>query len=172
MFSENVEVVRKGIEAINARDLDSLADLVAPGVVWDDTEGFAGLRSVHSGQAALRRWLEAVLEPWVNLRLVIEEVRDGTDDRVYLDTTMRGRGRASGAQTDVRVWMVFWLTGGKIAKRRLFWDRNVALEAAGLGAEPPSPAATAATRPRPSSPPRRARRPEAGPPGRRRPASR
>ncbi len=132
MSQENVEVVRRGVDAINARDFDALADLVAPDVAWDDTEGFAGLRTVHKGPAELRHWLESVLEPWGDLQLAVEDIREAGDDSVYLETSMATRGKSSGVETAIRVWMVFWLTESKIAKRRLFWDRDAALEAAGL----------------------------------------
>jgi ketosteroid isomerase-like protein len=132
MSMTNVEVVLKGVEAVNARDFDSLAELVAPEVEWDDTEGFAGLRGVHRGRAGVRGWLEAVLEPWESLHLEVEEITDAGERRVYLETLMSARGRASGVQTEIRVWMVFWLADGKIARRQLFWTRADALEAAGL----------------------------------------
>ena len=42
-------------------------------------------------------------------------------------------GRASGVKTELRFWQLFWLTDGKIARRRIFWTRDEALDAAGLG---------------------------------------
>jgi hypothetical protein len=45
---------------------------------------------------------------------------------------MTARGKASGAETQIRGWFVLWVTGGKITRRQVFLDREEALEAAGL----------------------------------------
>jgi len=133
MSQENVEAVLKAVDAVNGRDPDAFVTCLHPDVVWDDSAGFPGVRGVHHGLAEARRWLEdVVLEPWENLHLEVEEITAASDGRVFSVNHITARGRASGADTELRFWSVHWLADGKIARRELFWDRAEALEAAGL----------------------------------------
>ena len=94
---------------------------------------FPGLRGIHRGRAEVRKWAEeGVLEVWERLHLEIEEITEASDDRVLLETLLIARGRGSGLETELRAWQVFWLAGGKIVRRQVFWTREEALEAAGL----------------------------------------
>ena len=51
---------------------------------------------------------------------------------VFLELVLTTRGRASGVETQLRFWQVFWLTDGKVARRQRFSTRDEALDAAGL----------------------------------------
>jgi ketosteroid isomerase-like protein len=73
-----------------------------------------------------------IFEPWESLHLEVEEITEASDGRVFGVTLMTARGRASGVDTELRFWSVYRLADGKIARRELFWDRDKALEAAGL----------------------------------------
>ena len=98
---------------------------LCPEVEWEDTEGFVGLRGVYRSRAEVRDWFEqAVVEPWESLHLEVEEITAATDGRVLLGTLMAGRGRASGVETEIRVWFVSWHDDGKIARRQVFWTRD------------------------------------------------
>jgi ketosteroid isomerase-like protein len=133
MSQENVEVVLKAADAVNGRDRDAFVACLHPDVVWDDTAGFPGVRGVHRGRAEAQKWFEdVILEPWERLHLEVEEITDASDDRVFGVTLITARGRASGVDTELRFWSVYWLADGKIARRELFWDRDKALEATGL----------------------------------------
>lgn len=134
MSLQNVEVVRAAIEAVNKRDPDAFLACLDPEVVWDDSEGFAGLRGVYRGPAEVRDWFEAALvEPWDSLHMALEEITEASDgQRVCVGGSISGRGRASGAKADIRVWQILWLRGGKIVRRQLYWTRDESLEALGL----------------------------------------
>jgi ketosteroid isomerase-like protein len=133
MSEENVEIVRDAVDAINRRDPDAFIACLHPDVEWEDTEGFAGLRSVSRGRAEMREWFEtAFLELWERFHVEVEEVTEANDGRVFLGFLLTARGRGSGVDTEARAWNVFWLVDYKIARRRLFADRDEALEAAGL----------------------------------------
>jgi ketosteroid isomerase-like protein len=133
MSQENVKVVRETVDAANRRDPDAFLASLHPDVEWDDRAGFAGLRRVYRGQAEARQWFEgAVVEPWESLHLQVEEIIEGSEGGVLVGGPISGRGRASGAEAEIRVWQVLWVADGKIARRQLFWARDEALEAAGL----------------------------------------
>jgi ketosteroid isomerase-like protein len=135
MSQQNVEVVLQGVDAANRRDPDAFMACLHPDVEWEESgDPFPGLRGIYRGRAEARKWFEeAVVELWERLHNEVEEITEASDDRVFLGILIRARGRASGVETELRAWQVFWLTDGKIARRQgPFWARNEALEAAGL----------------------------------------
>jgi ketosteroid isomerase-like protein len=134
MSQENVEVIRRGVDAINARDPDGFLACLHPEVVWEESgDVLPGLRGTYRGRAQARRWLqEAFLEVWETFHIEADEITGASDDRVFLETSFTARGKGSGVETELDAWSVFWFADGMIARRRVFWSRDEALEAAGL----------------------------------------
>ncbi|MEK6326170.1 MAG: nuclear transport factor 2 family protein [Actinomycetota bacterium] len=134
MSQENVEVVREAVDAVNRGDSDAFIACLRPDVEWEESgDVLPGLRGVHRGWAEVRKWFdEAVLELWESLHLEVEEITDARDGCVFLELVMTTRGRASGVETQLRFWQVFWLTDGKVARRQRFGARDEALAAARL----------------------------------------
>jgi ketosteroid isomerase-like protein len=131
MSQENVEVVRKLIDAVNRGDLDAWLGFLSPEVVWESLP-FPGFRDVYRGRAEAREWYEQLLEVFEEGHLEIEEITALSDDRVLIGLTQTGRGRGSGLPGELRSWSIDWLAKGLIARRQVFWTRDEALEAAGL----------------------------------------
>jgi ketosteroid isomerase-like protein len=132
MSQENVEVGREMVDAVNGRDIDALLALLRPDVEWDDTEGWPGIRVVYRGRAGVQEWWEAFLEVWEGVNGEVQEITEGSGGRVFLGVFGTFRGGSSGVKTEARAWYVLWLVEGKIARWKLFWARQQALEAAGL----------------------------------------
>jgi ketosteroid isomerase-like protein len=134
MSRGNAEVVLTGMEAINRRDADGFLNCLHPEVEWEESgDVFPGLRGVHRGHAGARRWFEeAIIEPWESMDVVDVEITETMDGPVFGGFTATARGRASGVQTELNFWTVFWFSDDKIARRLVFGTRAEALEAAGL----------------------------------------
>jgi ketosteroid isomerase-like protein len=134
MLQRNVEVVLEGLDAINRRDADAFLGCLGPEVEWVESgDVFPGLRGVHRGRAQARRWfVEAILDPWDDMNVEVEEITEASDGRVFAGFIATARGRASGVETELRFWTTFWFSDGKIARRQVYWTRGEALEAAGL----------------------------------------
>jgi ketosteroid isomerase-like protein len=130
MSEENVEVVRKSIDAVNRGDTDAWLGFLSPEVVWESLP-LPGFRDVYRGRAEAREWRELLLEVFEG-RLEIEETTALSDDRVLIGFTQIGRGRGSGLPLEHPTWAVFWLADGLIVRRQVFWTRDEAFEAAGL----------------------------------------
>jgi ketosteroid isomerase-like protein len=62
----------------------------------------------------------------------LEEIMELSDDRVFTETFLTGRGKGSGVPVELRYWSVLWFAEGKIARRQVFWSKGEALDAAGL----------------------------------------
>jgi ketosteroid isomerase-like protein len=133
MSQENVEVIRKAVEAINRRDPDAFLALLHPDVEWEDSGGYPGARGTYRGRGEVRELFEEVfLEAWESFHVEVEEITEASDDRVFFEALLTTRGKGSGVETELRAWNVFWLADGKVARRQVIWTRDEALEAAGL----------------------------------------
>ena len=62
----------------------------------------------------------------------IVEITELPDDWVFTENVVAGRGTGSGVPVELRYWSVLWVAEGKLARRQVFWNRDEALEAAGL----------------------------------------
>jgi ketosteroid isomerase-like protein len=132
MSQENVEVIRAGIAAFNRLDLDAFVAVLSPDVVWEENPDLPGLREIYRGRAEVREWIDEILEAVQTLHNEIGEITELRDDRVFTENVVTGRGTGSGVPVELRYWSVFWVTEGKIARRQVFWNKDEALEAAGL----------------------------------------
>jgi ketosteroid isomerase-like protein len=133
MSQENVEVIREGTEAFNRRDLDAFIALLHPDVVWEENgDVLPGLRGIYRGRAEVRRYAEELLEAWESFHTEVEEITEASDGRVFEGWSIAARGAASGAESALRGWSVYWFADGKVARRQVIWTRDEALEAAGL----------------------------------------
>ena len=67
-------------------------------------EGWPGIRGVYHGPAGVREWWDAVLDVWESVHAEVEEISEGSDDRVFLGAYGSFRGGSSGAETEARAW--------------------------------------------------------------------
>ena len=132
MSQENVEIVRQAVEAFNREDADAFVALAGPNVEWEDAIFWSGVTRTYRGREELREWFNQVLEPWESLHVEVEEITEAANDGVFYCLFLTGRGKGSGVDTELRVWAVNWFADGKVSRRRVFRERDGALEAAGL----------------------------------------
>ncbi len=62
----------------------------------------------------------------------VEEYIDVGDDRVFTWVRYTGRGRESGVPADWHLAIIFTIRDGKLVRGEEYFDRDEALEAAGL----------------------------------------
>jgi ketosteroid isomerase-like protein len=132
MSEENVELVREATDALNRLDVDAFLAFLSPDVVWEENPEMPGLREVYRGRVEVREWWEDLLEVAESPHGELERITELGDDRVFTENLVSGRGRGSGVPVELRWWGVFWIAEGKIARRQVFWNREEALEDAGL----------------------------------------
>jgi ketosteroid isomerase-like protein len=81
MSRENVEVILRGVEAANRRDVDAFVADVSPDVEWEDSIFWSEGSRTYRGIGELREWFnQVVIEPWESLRIEIEEITEAPDD--------------------------------------------------------------------------------------------
>ena len=130
MSQENVEMVKRAVEAINRRDIDGYlawctedVQLVTP---------VADVAGAYDGPDGIRRFFTDIADAAPDFKIVIEGLEAVGPDRVLGFMCVTGTGRASGIPIENATGNVYDIADGKIQRIRVFFDRNQALEAAGL----------------------------------------
>jgi ketosteroid isomerase-like protein len=134
MSGEDVELVRRFIEAFNRGDLEGAIALVDPPPESEFVPGDFGpeLMGVQRGPEGMRRALEMFWGEFDHAHIEVHELIDA-GDQVFVSATFRGRGKQSGAETSWGpLWGVWTMRDGRMVRWQGFTDRDAALEAAGL----------------------------------------
>jgi ketosteroid isomerase-like protein len=131
MSQENVEGVRRGLEAYNRLDPDAFLEGATEDVEWFPAMGVAIGDGAFRGREGVERFMDEIRESWLEVEVIIEELRD-LDDRVLVLGRQRGRARGSGVDIDAPFGAVVDIRDGKMSCARSFFDQDAALKAAGL----------------------------------------
>jgi ketosteroid isomerase-like protein len=133
MSRENVEIVRKGLEAAFRRPKPDFAKINA---LYDPAHELISRRDAleggsRHGARGYRDWLRDSEEllPWQSR---LEEVTEIDDDRVLAVVPTRNTGTSSGVVVNQRLAMVVTVAGGRIVRTEVFGSRAEALNAVGL----------------------------------------
>jgi ketosteroid isomerase-like protein len=130
MSRENVDLVRRAVAAVNARDIDDyLADCT------EDVElrtPLAPIGGVYEGPDGIRRFFADIEDMGPDFRLDLERVEAIGEDRVLAFLRVTASGRTTGIPTPAATTNLYDIVDGKIRRIRIFLDRQEALEAAGL----------------------------------------
>jgi ketosteroid isomerase-like protein len=132
MTSEELEeLVRKGIETYNRRDVEAHLSLWDPECEWLPflTAGTEG-ENAYRGHDGIRRWFRDTDEMFSEVKWEVQEVRDLGDDRGVILGTIRARGRVSGAEVSSPLGQLFELRDGRILRGRAYPSHEETLAAA------------------------------------------
>jgi ketosteroid isomerase-like protein len=131
MSQENVEAFERALAAYDRRDVEAVLEYAdteielcsALDLLVDGTTVFRG----HQGVRDLLQEVDRGSEFYVE----VDELRD-LGDRVLANGRMRGRGMASGVETESPISYLVEFENGKAIRVHTFLDHAEALEAAGL----------------------------------------
>jgi ketosteroid isomerase-like protein len=130
MSQENVDKVKRFIEAYNRRDFDTAVADFDPQVDWVLPAGQA-FDSCRGPQQIIRFW-DGLDETFEDLQLRPQEHIDA-GDRVATRLRHYGRGLQSGAEIDQELYhQVITFSEGKMVRMEYFVTWPEALEAAGV----------------------------------------
>ena len=128
MSQANVEVVRRAI----AYEYDGVGDRAEAEAIFDPHVVLNPIdEAASSGFAAMRADMERWASAFDELKVTVEEIIDA-GDQVVMVAQHKGRGHASGVEVDMRLYEVYTLREGKVARVDEYTERADALEAAGL----------------------------------------
>ena len=127
--NRDIEVIREVYSRWERGDFTSW-EAFADDYVWKSADGFesgeyTGLAEIS---ASWRTWLQA----WDGFGIEADSVVAGSDGRYVVTQLFRGKGKASGLESEERSAAVVTMRDGLIARMEGFWDRDAALQAAGV----------------------------------------
>jgi ketosteroid isomerase-like protein len=129
MPQENLEVVRRAVAALNARDLEGYLTCCTEDVELRIPEVIAG---VYEGPRGIRRFLTDVEDAAPDFHIDIKDLEAVGGDQVLALIETGSHGRASGIPMTTTQTNVYDLVDGKIGRIRIFLDHHQALKAVGL----------------------------------------
>ena len=131
MSQENVEIAQRSVDALNRRDVATLAALSTSDFEWIAAMGaIEGDRSFR-GREGIETYFGSLTDAWEEYRLVADEFRD-LGARVLVLGLVKGRGKGSGVPVDALFGTIIDFRGDKISRNHSFLDHGEALRAAGL----------------------------------------
>jgi ketosteroid isomerase-like protein len=130
MSEENVEIVRRWIDAFNRGGVEMALRFLDPNVEWITT-GVYIEAGTYRGHGGVLEYLDALAAEFDDFHSEPEELIDARD-QVLVPARISARGRQSGARVDLRMTMVVSLRDGVIIRIRNYPEKADALEAAGL----------------------------------------
>ena len=131
MSQENVEIVKKMTEVFNSEGSEAAGRrFFAEDVEFCDPPNSPSPR-VARGREEVREQFNAFNETWETHKSDPQEIRGVGEDKVLLVSLERFTGR-DGIELETPSASVFTLRDGKVIRWETFWQRQQALEAAGL----------------------------------------
>jgi ketosteroid isomerase-like protein len=131
MSQENVELVRRAIAMVNDRDIEGYLACCTANV--ELRTPLASIGGRYEGPDDIRRFFADIQDTSPDFHLHLERVEAIGQDQVLASLHTTATGRASGIPSTAATTNVYDLVEGKIRCVRIFFDRQEALAAVGLG---------------------------------------
>jgi ketosteroid isomerase-like protein len=129
MAEENLDVIRRAIAAVNARDLDGYLALCAPDVELHSP--IAGLEGANVGAQGVRDFFANLEESTTQFRIEVERF-EAVDERRVLALVSFEAESPGGFSLTQQAANLYELEGGKLRRVRAYLDRDEAFRATGL----------------------------------------
>jgi ketosteroid isomerase-like protein len=132
MSDENVEIVRRLVDAFNADGMGAATTLAFfdPDAVFEEPPEQPGPTTAE-GRDQVSSVFMKFDEAWEEHRSEPKEIRSLDHERVLLLTVEHFRGRG-GIEITQPSGTLFTLRAGKVTRMQAFWEQENALKAAGL----------------------------------------
>ena len=131
MPQENVEAVKRVVEAFNTRGLDAALAYIHPELAWHAPPEWLE-RQVYTGREGLRQLAESWGQNFDEYRLDLERVVDLGGNRALALLVQRGRIKGGGNPMELAIGWIVEVSDGQLARVDVHFSWEAALEAAGL----------------------------------------
>jgi uncharacterized protein len=135
MSQENVELVRRGFQAVRAGDFTKMLGVLDQNIEVIPPKQVPGVASVYYGHEGFLEFLGEWFEPWDEYAVEIEELIDA-GDRVITVERHVGHRKETGVEVTQQVSAVWTIRGGATTGMRVFLDKRDAFRsrrAVGVG---------------------------------------
>jgi ketosteroid isomerase-like protein len=127
---ENVEIVRRGADSFNRRDLAAMLGDFDENAEWVEDQRYPGAETFR-GPSGIERSIKKWWDAWGEIAMEIDETID-LGDRVVLAGRVRARGHDSDVAVEAPFGGLYEFRQGKVVRVRVLGSREEAVEAAGL----------------------------------------
>jgi hypothetical protein len=131
MSEENIEIVKRALDAFSSGDAGTFVSLTTPDVEWKTGLGAIEGGEIFHGHEGVERYFGRLSGAWEEFRFLPHEFHD-QDEVVLALGRLEGRGRSGGVPVDSPVGAVWDLRGGKIWRLRAYLDHAEARTVSGL----------------------------------------
>jgi ketosteroid isomerase-like protein len=128
--SENIELVRRGVDAFNG-GVSLIDELWADDAELWPAPGFPE-GGPFKGRDEIRRFFDGLREGWRPGTAAVLREFEEAGDNLLVSFEWRAVGEASGVETSSDWMAVYTFRGGRIVRLEFFADRDAAIKAAGL----------------------------------------
>jgi ketosteroid isomerase-like protein len=124
----NIEITRRGFEAYNSGDYETVIELLHP-----DVELLADHELLNSGSFTghdgFMQWSAEWLEAWDEFRVDVDKLETVGDYFVLVDAHQVATGAGSGIGVEMDIFWAMEAEGGKLRRMHLYAKRERALDA-------------------------------------------
>jgi ketosteroid isomerase-like protein len=131
MSQENVEIVRRILDAVERRDLGTM-DALFPEEAEFRSVLAASEGRVFRGHQGIRDYFAWFDDAFEEFGSQVQEIIDAGEDRAVALLKFRARGKGSGIALDQRIGIVFISESEQLARMDSYFDPAEALDAVGL----------------------------------------
>ena len=133
MRDDDVELVRRGMEAVNRGDDEAVLALLADDVeVYSDSS--TGNPGSYRGKDGYLEWSREWLEAWDEFQMDVRTIEPVGDDDVLVTVDQMGKGKGSGIEIGVSgVVLHFRIRAGRATRVALYLNREAAAADLDLG---------------------------------------
>jgi ketosteroid isomerase-like protein len=131
MSQENVELVRRTVDAFNRGDLTGTLENWAPDAVWDWSNSHGFDAGVFRGHEEIRAFAQRFLETFDEVRFELGDPVEVEDGLLMVENVAYVRGR-EGIEAQARSAWLIRIRDGEQTSLTLYQTKQEALEAAGL----------------------------------------
>jgi ketosteroid isomerase-like protein len=131
MSQENVEAVKRMLDAFVAGNFELALEVLDDEVIWHGTIGGLDEGRIAHGHREVIEAFDENLQEWESHVLEAQQFIDA-GDHVVVFWHEEGRGRSSGATVTTDTAAIYTVRSGHVVEAQGYMDRSAALKAVGL----------------------------------------
>jgi ketosteroid isomerase-like protein len=130
MSEENLEIVRRGYDAFDRRDLETLAEMISDDFELDiSAHPIPDFPNIGVGKEHMFRFFATYLSGFSEYEITVTELLQADDVVVAL---LHDKAKLGDATVEREIAQIWTIEGGRVVRFQAFTTHDAALEAAGL----------------------------------------
>jgi ketosteroid isomerase-like protein len=129
MSRDNVDIVRRGFEAMTEGGVDALLPLIHPDFEMTTPAALSAEPDTYRGPEGIRRYFDSFYEAMDEVSFEAHELR-AVGELVVVPATLRARGRTTGIEAEQSVALIWEVRDGKAFRVQVFATLEEAVTAA------------------------------------------